>query len=383
MNSYLIINIKGRNINRFLHKLKENNINIYQIRYISHNEILIKINEKDYAKLLKIKTIYKIDIINSEGLSKIKELLNKNKIILIASFVGMIFLILLTNIIFDIKIIGNNNELNKLVRKQLETYNIKKYSFKKSYDELQNIKEKILNKFKDNIEWIEITQIGTEYEIKIVERKKNKEKESTEYTNVVAKKSGIIKEIYAQNGVKNVELNTYVNKGDIIISGTILKDEDVKSYVHAKGKVYAQIWYNVNVEFPLNYTEKIYTNNKVKRFYLKINNKYVTLNKFNVFERKTIKSLKSNIVPFEIGIEEEKEVKIINDTYTIDEAKSKAIIKAREKILQTLDKDEYIIEEKVLNFSQKNSKIVLDIFFSCYEEIGKEEKIIINDVEKE
>ena len=382
MNSYLIIEVKGRNINRFLHKLKENNINVYQIKYISHKEILIKINEKDYSKLLKIKTIYKIEIINNQGFSKLKELINKNKILIIASFIGILFLILLTNIIFEVKIISNSNELNNVIKKQLEIYNIKKYNFKKSYDELAKIKEKILNKYKDNIEWIEITEIGTKYEVKIVERKKNDIKKNTEYTNIVAKKSGIIKEIYAEKGIKNIEPNTYVNKGDIIISGTILKGEDIMGYVHAKGKVYAQIWYNVNIEFPLNYTEKIYTNNKVKRFYLKLNNKYVTLNKYNEFERKTVKSLKSNIVPFEIGIEEEKEVKIINDTYTIEEAKTKAIEKAKEKVLQSLDKDEYIIEQKVLNFSQKNSKIILDIFFSCYEEIGKEEKIIINDVEE-
>ena len=43
--------------------------------------------------------------------------------------------------------------------------------------------------------------------------------------------------------------------------------------------------------------------------------------------------------------------------------------------LQSLDKDEYILDEKTLNFYQKDSKIVLDMFITCYEEIGKEEKI--------
>ena len=67
---------------------------------------------------------------------------------------------------------------------------------------------------------------------------------------------------------------------------------------------------------------------------------------------------------------------------SVSEAKTKAIEKAKEKVLQSLDKDEYIIDQKVLNFKEKNSKIILDIFFSCYEEIGKEEKIIINDVKE-
>ena len=70
-----------------------------------------------------------------------------------------------------------------------------------------------------------------------------------------------------------------------------------------------------------------------------------------------------------------KEIKIINDTYNINEAKTKAKEKVKEKILQSLDKDEYILDEKTLNFYQKDSKIVLDMFITCYEEIGKEEKI--------
>ena len=68
-------------------------------------------------------------------------------------------------------------------------------------------------------------------------------------------------------------------------------------------------------------------------------------------------------------------IKIINDTYNINEAKIKAKEKVKEKILQSLDKDEYILDEKTLNFYQKDSKIVLDMFITCYEEIGKEEKI--------
>lgn len=376
MNSYLIISVKGRNILRFLHKCKDNKINILNIKNISHKEVIIKINVKDYDKLLKIKSIYKLEIIDSSGILKFKELINKNKIFIITSFLGILFLILLSNIIFNVKIISSDNELNTKIIKELENYGIKKYSFKKSYNQIQKIKENISNEFKDTIEWIEITDIGTKYEVKIVERKKNKITENNEYTNIVARKSGVIKEIYAENGQKQVETNTYVNKGDIIISGTIMKGEEVKKYIHASGKVYAEIWYEVIIEFPLNYTEKIYTNNKSKQLYIKLSDKYIERSKYDNYERKSIKSLKNSLIPFEIGIETQREVKIINDKYTTEDAKIKAINKAKEKILQTLDKDEYIINEKVLNFTQKDSKIEIDMFFSCFEEIGKEEKFI-------
>ena len=292
--------------------------------------------------------------------------------------IGFILLLLLSNIIFSIEIESNNLNLNNKILKEINTYGIKKYSLKKSYNKTKIIKKDILKNYKNSIEWIEITYIGTKVQIKIVERKTNNIKENNTYTNVVASKSGIIKRIDAEDGQKIIDINNYVNKGDIIISGTIMKGEEEKEYIHAKGKVYAEIWYNVLVEYPLNYTEKIYTNNYNKALYIKINDKYISKNKYKSFERKSLKYLKNNLIPFEIGIEKQQEIKIINDKYSLKEAKIKAIESARKKVLQSLDNKEYILDEKVLNFTQKDSTILLEIFFSCYEEISKEEKFIPN-----
>lgn len=376
MNSYLILKVSGKNIPKFILRCKNNNINILKIEQISYKEALIKINYKDYDKLLKIKSIYDITLINNTGLLKFKELLNKHKYFLIMFTFGILFLIYLCNIIFEVDVISTNNELNNLVKKDLENYNIKKYKLKKSYKEKERIKSELLEKYNDTIEWIEITDVGTKYEVQVVERKKKVTEEKDEYTNIVASKSGVLRKIYAEEGVKVVDNNTYVNKGDIIISGAITKDEEIKKIVNAKGKVYAEVWYNVNIEFPLEYTEKKYTNEKKKSIYMRLGNKYISKRRFKNFERRKILSLKNRLVPFELGIEEEQKVNIINDKYTVEEAKKKAILSAKEKILQSLDKDEYITSQKTLKFYAKDSKIVLDIFFSCYEQIGKEEKII-------
>lgn len=376
MTSYLFIKVEGRNISKFLTRCHSNNIDILNTNIISHKEMIIKIRNTEYDRLLEIKSIYKLTIISSSGFIKFKELLNKNKHFIIISIIGLLFLIYLCNTIFTVTIISSNSSLSKKIKKDLEEYGIKKYSLKKSYNKVSKIKENLLEKYNDQIEWMEITDIGTKYEIKIVERKKPSKEEEKEYTNIIASKSGVIKRIYAEDGMKVVEENTYVNKGEIIISGAIMKDEEVKSFVTAKGKVYAEVWYNVNIEFPLKYTEKQYTNNKKKTLYIKLADKYISRQKYENFDRKSIVSLKNRLIPFEIGIETQREVKIINDKYTIEEAKSKAILKAKEQILQTLDKDEYISSQKTLNFYAKDSKIVLDIFFSCYEEIGAEEKII-------
>ena len=376
VNSYYYLNISGKNINRFIEKCRQKNINLLKINYVSYKEVNVKIKSEDYNKIKSLRIYYKIKILNKTGALRFKELLKYYKVFLIFCFFGFILLLFLSNVIFSVDVISDNFSLKSKVKRDLEYYGIKKYSLAKSYKKVQNIKDEILKKYKDNIEWIEINREGVNYTIQIVERKKSKNKKKDGYSNIVAKKAGVVKNIYVTSGVKVIENNNYVNKGDIIISGIIQNNDKVKGMVKASGKVYAEVWYNVNVEYPLEYKEKLYTDNKKKSFYIKIGNKYLERKKFKDYSREKIFSFSNNLKNFEIGFANQIEIKTIKQNLTKKEAKNKAILKAKEKLIGTLNKEDYIISEKALNFYQKNSKIVIDMFFSCYEEIGKEESII-------
>ena len=48
MNSYLIIKVEGKIIEKFILRCKKNNINLLEIERISNKEIIIKINSKYY-----------------------------------------------------------------------------------------------------------------------------------------------------------------------------------------------------------------------------------------------------------------------------------------------------------------------------------------------
>ena len=63
-----------------------------------------------------------------------------------------------------------NSNIVKLVQSELVNYGIKKYSFVKSYDEIERIEDKILYNNKDNLEWIEIIRNGTKYTVRVEER---------------------------------------------------------------------------------------------------------------------------------------------------------------------------------------------------------------------
>ena len=72
------ISITGKNINRFIMRLHNNNIEILKCNHINKEKINIIIYEKDYEKLEKIKTIYNIEKLNTYGMIKIKKKLNLN-----------------------------------------------------------------------------------------------------------------------------------------------------------------------------------------------------------------------------------------------------------------------------------------------------------------
>ena len=378
MNSYLYISVTG-NINRFLLKCNKNNINILRINYNSYKSAIILINEKDYKKVLKLKGICKIRIVNTIGLKRYKNKIKEYRIFIICFILGISLLIMLSNIIFEIEITGDNKKLNELITKELINYDIDKYKFKKASKKIEKIKEKIKNKYKDNIEWLNIKESGVKYIISYVERKVDYSTDSLEIYSIAARKSGIVRDIYSYQGVTMVDIGNYVSKGDILISSDIMLNDEIKKQVNAKGKVYAEVWYKVKVEYPLNYKEKKYTNNKRKILYIRIGNNYFELNKYKNYDRNNIISYKNKITGLEIGLEEIKKIELIDKKYSNKEALDLAIKEAKNKIKLKLDKDERIISEKTLNFYSNGSKIILDEFISVYEEIGEKKKIEMGD----
>lgn len=377
MTSKIKLNVKGKNIERFIKRLKSNNIDLLKIEYIKYNEINIIIYKKDYEKLLELKTIYDVNIKDIYGIIKVREVINIYKYLIIFIAIGIMFLIFLSNVIFNVEVIHNDKNLRNLILNELENYDIKKYKFKKNYDEIKNIKNDILTKYQDKIEWLEIEEQGTSYIIRVEPRIIPNNEVNYEKQDVVASKSAVIKKIIAKSGEVVKELNTYVNKGDIIISGNIYLNEEVKDTVKADGIVYGEVWYNVKVEYPYIYSEIKEKNNYQDVYVLRIFDKDFEFT-FNKFKDKKIEEniiLQNNILPIYLVKQRQQELETISLLLTSEEAKDKATLEAIKKMNEKLDGDEKIIDYKVLNFNVEDDKVILDVFFTVYEDITSYSKI--------
>ncbi len=374
MNNEILVKVNGKNILNYLKWLLKNKITIIHLNKIKYNELIIRINDEDYDKLFKYSMTYKITKIKKYGKSRLYEIAKKNRINILCLTLSIVFLYLLSHIIFSIDVMHNDNNITKLVTNELAQYGIRKYNFKKSYAELSAIKEKILNKNKDKFEWLEIEENGTKYIVRLVERKQESKQLEYPFQSIVSSKDATIITIRAYSGEKVKQENEYVKKGDVIISGILTKTDNTKMYIKANGVVSAETWYKVIIEYPLYYQEERITGKSKNVFSICIFNYELPLfpyKKYKQFRKYTHTIIENNILPIKIVKEKLYEASIKEDIYTNEEALEKAIVAAKEKIQRQNNQIIKIKNVEVLTKENLNSKIKVELFISAIENITK------------
>ena len=372
MNSRVIIKIKSKNISRLLNKIYKLNINIYNIKVLNYNEFIIEIDINDIDKIKKTCLLSKIDIIEYKGKIKYLNIFKFNKVLYLSLLVGLILLLFLTNIIFDIEVMHSSSTVRNFVLDELKKNGIHKYQLKKGFNQLEKIKTNILETNKDIVEWLEIERVGTKYIVKIEERKINNYNVDNNYGDIVSTHDAVIKKIIAYDGVKVKEVNDYVKKGDIIISGNIYLNDEIKDTVMARGEVYGEVWYKISIEYPIYNDNKEETGNSYETYSINFFNKSFLFKKntyINSYQTKKV-LFSNNIIPISITKNTIYELKPIFGVYTHAEAILNARDYSKEKITETLGKDEYIISDKVLKYEVNSNTIVLEMFYKIYKNIA-------------
>ena len=366
------VKITGININNYVKRIIKNKIPIIKLIPINYKEVHMVIRYSDYLKIKNIPSIYEITLIDNYGLLKLKSIVKKNLIIIISLLISLTFLYALSNVIFEVEVIHSKSSVRKLVLNNLEEYGIKKYTWKKNFTQLEDIKNKILDNNKESLEWIEIIPSGVKYIVKVEERLINKVEDGYQYQSIISSKNATIVDIKALKGEKVSSIGNYVRKGDKIISGVINHTDGTTSLVKATGKVIGEVWYKVEVEYPYAYKEEILTvkSNKVLSINF-INKKYSLFNysKYKEFNTKSKILLKHNFLPFYVSIDKQYELKVIDDILTEEEAISKAVELSKNKLQTGNSKIISIEDVKIVSKNLKESKVELNLFFKVHEDI--------------
>lgn len=375
MFNYYEIEISGKYVKNLFSNIISNKINMYDIKY-SSNKISFKVTYEDYLKIKAIKTTCNVNINKTYGKNKFILLFNKYKVFFISFVISIIIIYLFSRMVFFIKINNNNKEINEILKQEMINNKLTIYSFKKQYKKLKSISNKIKNNNKDLFEWLEISTNGVYYEINYIERKSVEEDKNNIKHNIIASKNGLIKKLDITKGsiVKNV--GDYVSKDDLIVTGIITKNDEVKNVVDAKGKVYAEVWYKVKISYPFVKKEYEKTNKSKITLSLTIFDKEIKIFSFTKNELKKEKNIyliNNNLFNIKINkafIYEEK-----TNKYTKEELLNIVNNLAKKKIEESLEKDEEILLQKTLKIEEDNDKIYVEVFFKVYEDIAKLQEI--------
>ena len=321
-----------------------------------------------------------IKVIKYYGLVGIKKFLKKHYILLTSFILSYLIIIILSNVIFKVEIVTNNQVLKDNITYYLNYYGIVKYKFVKSNKYIENVKEKILLENKDTIEWISINREGVKYVVNVTPRVISNRVSIDKPSNIVSKKDALIKYLVVTGGSSVKEVNDVVKKGEVIISGDVVKFDKVVGTTRSKGKVFGEVWYTVNISIPFKHVIYEKTGETINHIYLDIFGHkftlvghYITNNSIN-----EVSVLVDKPYLFFKLMKESKELYNYKEVNLNSESAFKeALERADKSISNKLDTNEYIIERKVLKKDVFSSKIDIELFYRVYENIGEEKEITL------
>ena len=379
-NHFIYIKCKVRNQNRILVKLYKNKINVYDV-IKKGEEIYLKVLESDYERIKKTIVTAKFYYVSESGFYRVKKMITPLKI-----FAVLLFLFLtnfFSNVIVKVDVIHSNKEIRDLVSKSLEAEGIHVWSLKKDYNTLQSIKERILNTYKDRLEWVEIESSGMRYVIRIEERIINHFESENKFCHIVASKSGVIDSIVSTKGEIVVHEGQYVKEGDILISGEIVFNEEVKNNVCASGTAYAEVWYETHVSLPIEYITKERTGKKRLNISFESDSGKYKLLKSRLVTHEDESKVLFRFFNFTFYLDTEYETVETKNKYDLETGTNVALELATEKIQTKFKDNEKIKVQKVLKNTINDSTIDVDVFYSIIENIATVEEYTVIPTEEE
>ncbi|MGM7684466.1 sporulation protein YqfD [Cytobacillus sp. Hm23] len=387
MTGVIQVNAKGKGIERFINQCIQNDINIWNVKRQGTESVTFFMLLKDVSKVRRVVRTFdcKLFFIQKVGLPFLMKKVLTNSGFLLGLLLFFVIMILLSNIVWQIEIDGAQPQTEHQIYQHLDEMGVKKGKLQFLLEDVDIIQQQLTNNI-DSITWIGVELRGTTYHFQVVEKEEPEEPEQIGPQHLVAKKESVITKMFVEEGQAIVEINQHVNKGELLVSGMIGK-EDNTQIVAARGKVYGETWYRATVKTPLSQTIHVLTGNSKSKHLLSFGG--ITLpfwgfakNDYRNYETyETTKDL--HLLNWKLPVSYMKnvirETETVERVYSEKEAKELAIESARTELQTKLDEDATIKEEKVLHETNENGKLKVEIIYTVIENIAIEKPIIQGD----
>ena len=381
---YLVIEIEGYYIERFINICKSRNVTIWNLKRKEDIKLQFKARIQDFRELIKIakKTRCKLKIKNKKGVPFLFHKYKKRKIFLIFLILFASLIILSSNFVWNVEIQVEDGANVENIEEDLKSFGLDVGKLKSSIDSKSIINEIRLKR--NDIAWMGIELKGTNAIVKIVKADEKPDIiDEDEYCSIVSNKAGIITKINAQDGTANVKVGDTVNVGDTLISGWMEGKYTGIRYVHAKGEIEAKVWYTKNKKIMYNTTERRETGEVENKYSLKFNNFKINLSKklskFQIYDtietENKVRIFSNFYLPISLIKTTNQEVIEEQKTYDVEEAKNIGIQELEEELNNEIENKESIVNKNINTYVEDDGVNVY-VTYEVLENIGTNEKIV-------
>lgn len=382
---YVNIKIEGFYIERFINICKSKGILLWNMKREKSSILYANISINDFKILKNIAktSSCNIKLTKKMGLPFIFNKYKKRKIFFILLIFVLIVLLISSNYIWNIEIIGDNRIDKNEIIEELKNNGLSIGVAKSKLDTKSVIND--IRMKREDIAWIGIDIKGTNAIVEIVESEKKPDIVKTdEYCNIISEKSGIITRINVSNGTAKVKVGDIVKEGDILVEGKLEGKYTEPIYVHAAADIEIKTWYSIRKNFEYKQVIEQKTGNTETKYSIKINNLqinfYKVLSKFEnydtISENKKLSLFSNFYLPIEIIKQENYEKKYEAVQYSKDELKKKSINELEEELNKQINKEKNILNRYV-NIKENNEFIDIELVYEVLESVGTKEKINI------
>lgn len=368
---------------------------------------------QDFRPLAR-KTHVSVQVTKRNGLPFLQFRYRKRAGMILGLLVVLISIFVSGQFVWKIQVNGNVQVPTNEILHAAEKQGLRKGVLKSRVDVIK-IGELLSVQF-DEISWAAVNLIGTIANIDIVERVMPPEMVGEEFPcNVIATRAGQIVSLDIYEGGKTVRVGDSVKEGDVIVSGIIEDKKGRTYYKHARAKAVATFTEEKIIEVPLEQTALVPEGEHQNYCYLNIGSFHLPL----FLSRRPTgmiqgqESLTDDLLPCEVVTNKERgqqwfhwerekdcslfgiplPVTITLHQYTPAEKRTFVFSeeKAKQMALQQLEpverrfaQDKITVTTRSLRGKVENDVFKLTAVYHCQQEIGKEEKIIMEQrTEKE
>jgi similar to stage IV sporulation protein len=379
---YAIIIVEGLKIERFINMAISNGIFIWDIKKQSYTSISAKIGLESFSKMREIvrKTDCTIEIKEKRGFPFLWKNLKRHKLFAASVLILVAMIYIMCSYIWMIEIVGTKNIDPKTVLQIVNEEGLKE-GVRKSKLDRHSIENRVLINL-TSLSWVGIQIRGTKATVEVVEKREEPELISKmDACDIIASKSGVISKILVLNGDGVVKDGTTVKKGQVLVSGTINRENTETRLVHSLAQITARTWHEDAEEMELQQIEFKETGRKETHYKLKVLDKEFGLKKMIPYdeyiesrEEKNIISFGDYIFPIKLISNKFQELVKVPKTLTVEQAKKRCEERLNERLKLQLSQDAVVLDKKIVYYEDKKSvkaKITVEIL----EEIGVKKRI--------